>query len=105
MDHRYERTRVACDPRAMRGHRTRGSLPPCGQERSGCGVNHSQPTSQKHMRAMTGGMQRRVLTFTKAAFPSDPPMMYPAIRWAMWKLHPAAMSMVVAEVQPKRRRA
>ena len=46
-----------------------------------------------------------VLTFTKAAVTSVPPMMHPAIKWAVEKLQPAAMSMVVAEVQPKRRRA
>ena len=69
------------------------------------GVNYSQTTLPKNMRAMNAGMQMPVLTFTKAAVTSVPPIMYPAIRWAVWKLHPAAMSMVVAEVQPKRRLA
>ena len=69
------------------------------------GVNYSQTTLPKHMRAMSAGMQMPVLTFTKAAVTSVPPMMYPAIRWDAWKLHPAATSMVVADVQPKRLRA
>lgn len=57
------------------------------------------------MRAMNDGIQKPVLTFTKAAATNDPPMMKPSTRWAVWKLHPAAMSRTVAEVQPKRRRA
>ena len=39
------------------------------------GVNYSQTTLPKHMRAMNAGMQTPVVTFTKAAVMSVPPMM------------------------------
>jgi len=39
------------------------------------GVNYSQTTLPKNMRAMSAGMQMPVLTFTKAAVTSTPPMM------------------------------
>jgi hypothetical protein len=91
-----------CDgPRNLATSRHIGTNPLPPKHR---GVNYSQTALPKHLRAMNAGMQMPVLTFTKAAVTSDPPMMYPAISWPMWKLHPAAMSMVVAEVQPKRRR-
>jgi len=67
-------------------------------------TDHPQTALPKNMRTMNEGIQNPVLTFTKAAAASDEPTMQPTMGMPAWKPHAAAIIMIVARAQAKRRR-